>query len=181
VKILLASCACGGLLMACSDYSSGQQNTSAQNETAGAPDFGSATDIVSSDGSEVSTNNLNTADNGIGGPVQRESGNYQSSSTQGQSSDQELAKQIKIVLTTGSVGTTGVIAEDQLTRIDVQVRNGTVILTGPVGSEEEKQTIQKQVSAMKGVQSINNQLTVQPGSGPRNSIDSPLPRTQGNQ
>ncbi|MGZ8899008.1 MAG: BON domain-containing protein, partial [Limisphaerales bacterium] len=190
-KLLLArTCACGllaacGLLVACSDYSSGQQNSpsdlQSQNESGEATDSGSATDIVSSDGTEVSTNNLNDADNGIGGPTQRANGNYQSPSVPGQSSDQELAKQIKIALTTGSMGTTGVIAENQLTKIDVQVQNGTVTLTGAVGSDDEKRTIQKQVSGMKGVQSVNNQLTVQPGATARNPTDSPLPRTQGNQ
>lgn len=179
-KLILASCACG-LLVACSDYSTGQQNTVAKDESAEAPNFGSATDVVSNDGQGVNTNSLNVADNGIGGPAQRDSGNYQSQSMPGQSSDQELAKQIKIALTTGSMGTTGVIAENQLTKIDVQVQNGTVTLSGAVGSQEEKQTIQKQVSGMKGVGSVNNQLTVQAGATARNSIDSPVPRTQGNQ
>ena len=77
--------------------------------------------------------------------------------------------------------TTGAIAENQLTKIDVQVQNGAVTLSGSVASEEEKQTIQNQVAGMKGVQSVNNQLTVQPGSSAQNSTDSPLPRTPGNQ
>ncbi|MGZ8900862.1 MAG: hypothetical protein ACXW3Z_12265, partial [Limisphaerales bacterium] len=65
-KLLLArSCACGllaaacGLLVACSDYSSGPQNNAAQNKNGETTDSGSATDIVSSDGTEVSTNLLN--------------------------------------------------------------------------------------------------------------------------
>ena len=170
-----------GFLTACSDSNTGDQISSAQNESSESPNFGSATDVVRSDGTQVSTNQLNDADNGIGGPAQRASGNYQSQSMPGQATDQELAKQIKIALTTGSVGTTGVIAENQLTKIDVQVQNGTVTLSGSVASEQEKQTIQKQVAGMKGVQSVNNQLTVQPGSAPQNSTDSPLPRTPGNQ
>jgi hypothetical protein len=181
-KGILTACLAStcGFLVACSDYSSGEQTTVAKNESSEAPNFGSATDIVPSDGSGVNTNNLNVADNGIGGPMQRQSGNFESQSLPGQSSDQELAKQIRIALTTGSLGTTGVIAEDQLTKIQVQSQNGAVTLTGPVSSEDEKRTIEKQVSGMKGVKSVNNQLTV--GSGERrNATDSPVPRTTGNQ
>jgi hypothetical protein len=178
-KTFLAATACS-LLVACSN-SNNDQISSAQNESGEKPNFGSATDVVRSDGTQVNTNQLNVADNGIGGPAQRASGNYQSQSLPGQSADQELAKQIKIALTTGSVGTTGVIAENQLTKIDVQVQNGTVTLSGAVASEQEKQTIQKQVAGMKGVQSVNNQLTIQPGTGAQNSTGSPFPRTPGNQ
>ncbi len=178
-KTFLAATACS-LLVACSN-SNNDQISSAQNESGESPNFGSATDVVRSDGTQANTNQLNDADNGIGGPSQRASGNYQSQSMPGQASDRELAKQIKIALTTGSVGTTGVIAENQLTKIDVQVQNGTVTLTGSVASEQEKQTIQKQVAGMKGVQSVNNQLTVQPGSSAQNSTGSPFPRTPGNQ
>jgi osmotically-inducible protein OsmY len=175
-----ALCA-SALLAACSDSTTGDQISSAKNESSESPNFGSATDVVRNDGAQVNTNQLNVADNGIGGPAQRASGNYQSQSMPGQAADQELAKQIKIALTTGSVGTTGVIAEDQLTKIDVQVQNGAVTLSGAVASQQEKQTIQKQVSGMKGVQSVNNQLTVQPGTGAQNSTGSPFPRTPGNQ
>jgi hypothetical protein len=169
-----------GLLVACSDYSSGKQTSVAKNESGEAPNFGSATDIVPKDGSGVSTNNLNAVDNGIGGPMQRQSGNFQSQSMPGQSSDQELAKQIRIALTTGSMGTTGAIAEDQLTKIQVQSENGNVTLSGAVSSEKEKRTVEKQVAGMKGVKSVNNQLTVNSGHR-RNAIDSPVPRTSGNQ
>jgi hypothetical protein len=181
-KRILTACLAStcGFLMACSDYSSGDQTTVAKNESSESPNFGSATDIVPADGSGVSTNNLNVADNGIGGPMQRQSGNFESQSLPGQSSDQELAKQIRIALTTGSVGTTGAIAEDQLTKIQVQSQNGNVTLTGPVASENEKRTVEKQVAGMKGVKSVNNQLTVTP-SDRRNAIDSPVPRTSGNQ
>jgi hypothetical protein len=176
IACLASTC---GILVACSDYSSGDQISTAKNEGGESPNFGSATDIVPSNGTGVNTNNLNVADNGIGGPMQRQSGNYQSQSMPGQDSDQELAKQIRIALTTGSLGTTGAIAEDQLTKIQVQSMDGNVTLTGPVGSEDEKRTIAKQVSGMKGVKSINNQLSVN-SAQPRNPIQSPVPRTTGN-
>ena len=112
--------------------------------------------------------------------MQRQSGNYESQPKQGQESDEELAKKIRIALTTGSMGTTGVIAENQLTKIQVQSQDGNVTLTGPVSSEGEKQTVQKQVAGMKGVKSVQNQLTVVQGGG-QNPTESPLPRTSGNQ
>ena len=168
-------------MIGCSDYSSGNQVSSAKNESGEQQNFGSATDIVTKDGTQVSTNNLNVADNGIGGPMQRQSGNYQSQTLPGQGADQELAKQIRIALTTGSVGTTGVIAENQLTKIQVQAEGGNVTLSGAVGSEGEKQAVEKQVSGMKGVKSVNNQLTVQPGASAKNPTDSPFPRTPGNE
>jgi osmotically-inducible protein OsmY len=113
--------------------------------------------------------------------MQRQSGNYQSQSMPGQASDQELAKQIRIALTTGSVGTTGVIAENQLTQIQVQAQGGNVTISGAVSSADEKEAVEKQVSGMKGVKSINNQLIVQPGASAKNPTDSPFPRTTGNE
>jgi osmotically-inducible protein OsmY len=179
-KLILSSCACG-LLVACGDYSSGDQISTAGNESGEAPNFGSATDVVPSDGLTTSTNNLNVADNGIGGPLQRQSGSFQSQSLPGQSSDEELAKQIRVALTTGSLGTTGSIAEDQLTKIQVRAQGGVVVLSGPVSSEAEKRTIEKQVAGMKGVKAVRNALTV----GGRNVDDKPMdpiiPRTPGNQ
>ena len=179
--VLLGSTLACGILLGCSDSSSGDKISAAKNESGEQQNFGSATDIVKSDGTQVNTNNLNVADNGIGGPMQRQSGNYQSQEIPGQSSDQELAKQIRIALTTGSLGTTGVIAENQLTKIQVQAQNGAVTLSGAVSSEGEKQSVEKQVSGMKGVTSVNNQLTVQPGANAKNPIDSSFPRTPGNE
>ena len=170
-----------GLLVGCSDYSSGKQISAAKNESVESPNFGSATDIISSNGTQVITNHLNAADNGIGGPMNRESGNYRSQSMPGQSSDDELSKQIRVSLTTGSLGTTGVIAENQLTKIQVEAKNGNITLSGPVSSEGERRTIEKQVSGMKGVKSVSNNLTVQPGANSRNPVQSPVPRTPGNE
>lgn len=180
VKLFLLSGACS-LLVACSDYSSGNQTSTAGNKSGEAPNSGSATDIIPSDGTGVSTNNLNVADNGIGGVPQRQSGNYQSQSLPGQGSDEELTKQVKVALTTGSVGTTGVIAENQLTKIDVRVRDGVVVLSGGVSSEEEKKTIEKQVAGMKGVKAVRNALEVGGRSVEDKPIDPLVPRTPGNQ
>lgn len=177
-KLILAVCA-SGMLMACGG--NGDQISTAQNESGEGPNFGSATDVVSKDGTEISTNKANVADIGIGGPISRESGNYESQPMQGQASDRELEKKIRVALTTGSVGTTGLIAEDQLTKIQVQAQDGNVTLTGPVASEGEKESVERQVAGMKGVKSVKNQLTVGPKGVNENSIQSPLPRTPGNQ
>ena len=177
---ILATCA-SAALVGCGDYASGEQSTVTKNESSEAPNHGSATDIVSNDGNSVDTNDLNRADHGIGGPMQRQSGNYESQPVTGQASDEELAKKVRIALTTGSMGTTGVIAENQLTKIQVQANGGNVVLSGAVGSEDEKRTIEKQVSGMKGVKSVQNQLTVAPGATANNPTDARFPRTTGNQ
>lgn len=170
-----------GLALAGCGYSGGNDVTASRDETKEGANYGSATDIAQGDGSVRSTNELNSADNGLGGPANRQTGNYQSQELPGQTSDEELAKKIKVALTTGSLGTTGVIAENQLGPVDVKVENGAVTLTGAVSSEGEKQSFEKRVANMKGVKSVNNQLTV----GGRNLQDKPLqpiyPNTKGNQ
>jgi hypothetical protein len=159
LKPLFVAATLASLAVGCGNESGGSQVSANRNESGENSNFGSATDIRGPD-QVSSTNSLNEADNGLGGPVQRESGNYQSQPAQGQASDEELAKKVKVALTTGSMGTTGVLAENQLTPIDVKVQNGEVTLRGPVSSDQEKQTIQKQVEGMKGVRSVRNELTV---------------------
>jgi hypothetical protein len=178
-KALIAACAAAAALVGCGDYARGKQISSSRNESKESPNFGSATDI--SKNGEMPSNSMNSADIGLGGPVQRQTGNYQNQPLPGQASDKELAKKIKVALTTGSMGTTGTIAENQLTKIDVQVHDGNVTLAGPVSSENEKKDIGKQVSSFKGVKSVQNNLTV----GGRNVGEKPLeplvPRAPGNQ
>jgi hypothetical protein len=176
MKRLLLISTVAALLTACSSHK-GDDISAAKNESKETPNFGSATDIASTDGSKRNTNEINAADNGLGGPAQRQSGNYQQQPLPGQTSDEELAKQIRVALTTGSMGTTGVIAENQLAPINVDVRNGVATLTGPTSTEQEKETITKQVSHMKGVRGVVNNLRV----GDRHVQDKPLqplvPRT----
>ena len=161
----------------CGEYGDGK-STSVRNETRKSSNPGSATDIAKDH--QLPTNAANSSDIGIGGPVQRESGNYQTPWTPGQVSDEELAKQIKVALTTGSTGTTGAIPENMLTKIDVQVHNGDVSLSGPVGSEGEKKSIGKQVAGFRGVRSVQNNLTV--GGSERNErpLQPLIPRGAGN-
>jgi osmotically-inducible protein OsmY len=162
----------------CGDYTGGKQTSASRNESPETPNIGSATDIAK--GHDLPSNAANSADIGIGGPVQRESGNYQTQPTSAQISDEELTKQIKVALTTGSTGTTGAIPENMLTKIDVQVHNGKVTLSGPAATEEEKNSIGKQVAGFKGVRSVENNLTVG-GSGRNQRPLKPLvPRGGGN-
>jgi osmotically-inducible protein OsmY len=169
-----------GVLVGCSDYSGGQQISSSKKENNEAPNFGSATDIAPSNSPDLQTNRANAADIGIGGPLQHQSGNYRSQPLPTQATDEELAKKVKVALTTGSMGTTGTIPEGLLTKIDVKVKDGVVTLSGPVSSEAEKETIQKQVSGYKGVKSVQNNLTVGGGSIERKPLERLVPRSPGN-
>lgn len=45
-------------------------------------------------------------------------------------------------------------------RIKVEVKNGAVILTGPVESEKQKAAAEKQAKKVKGVKSVTNQLVI---------------------
>jgi osmotically-inducible protein OsmY len=127
------------------------------------------------------SNAFNKADIGLGGPVQREAGNYQQQPVPAEHSDEELAKQIKVALTTGSTGTTGTIAANQLTSIDVKVQDGNVTLAGPVTSDAEKTSIGKQVAGFKGVKSVQNNLTVGGSNRDQKPLAPLVPRGPGNQ
>src|SRR4051794_7960568 len=116
-KLLVAGCALAAL-MACSK--SGNQSSASA---------GSATPISPVNDPNLQSNSFNSADIGIGGPMLRESGNYKSKPPV-QTGDEELAKQIKVALTTGSTGTTGTLPENALTRISVNVNDGVVTLSG---------------------------------------------------
>lgn len=170
----------GFALVGCTQYDSEKPAVTAGEETGEQPTFGSATDIIGEDG-RTPTNIADRADIGIGGPVQRESGNFEAQPLPGQQSDSEMAKKIRVALTTGSLGTTGAIAEDQLTKIQVASENGVVTLSGPVGSEQEKGIIGQRVAGMKGVLGVKNELTVVQGPTRDVPLDPLVPRGPGNQ
>ena len=143
----------------CSNYVSEDAAITAGAENKEPPTFGSATDIIPENGTNVA-NIADSADIGIGGPVQERSGNYEDQPMLGQKSDEELEKQIRVAITTGSLGTTGAIPEDSLTSLGVHVNGGIVTLTGTVPSQEERTTIGTRVSGFKGVRSVRNELSV---------------------
>jgi osmotically-inducible protein OsmY len=141
--------------------------------------LGSATDIMDSRTGKADRNEADRADDGLGGPAQRQSGNYKSVQQSAQMPDRELEKTVKVALTTGSTGTSGVIADNQLTQIEVKADNGVVTLAGPVKNEEDKRIIEKQVKGMKGVRSVINNLQV---GSEKVSTEAPLvPRSPGNE
>lgn len=80
--------------------------------------------------------------------------------------DEDLRQRVLVSLSTGSIGTQGILASDQLTDIKVAVTNRVVTLTGDVQSEKNKKTIAKRVAGLDGVKSVNNQLTVNAGRKP---------------
>ena len=166
----------GLALIGCTQYDNGEPALTAGAENEEKPRSGSSTDIMGQDG-VTPTNPANRADIGLGGPPQTAEGNFEQQPLPGQESDAEMAKQIRVALTTGSLGTTGAIAEDQLTRIQVSAENGVVTLTGPVRDEKEKQAIENLVSDLKGVRGVKNQLTIV-GQTEDVPLDPIVPRTQ---
>jgi hypothetical protein len=80
--------------------------------------------------------------------------------------DQDVRQRVLVSLSTGSVGTQGVLASNQLTDIKVSVTNRVVTLQGEVVSDKNKEVIGKRVAGMDGVKSVNNQLTVNPNAKP---------------
>jgi hypothetical protein len=77
-----------------------------------------------------------------------------------------LRQRVLVSLSTGSIGTQGILASDQLTDIKVAVTNRVVTLSGDVQSEKNKKTIEKRVAGLDGVKRVNNQLTVNTGRKP---------------
>lgn len=158
VRIAVVGTAVLGIT-SCSNYVSEDAAITAGSENNEPATFGSATDIIAENGTNA-PDTADAADIGIGGPVQERSGNYEDQPIPGQKSDAELEKQIRVALTTGSLGTTGAIPEGRLTSLGVQVDGGIVTLTGRVGSEQERTTIGSRVSGMKGVRGVRNELSV---------------------
>lgn len=80
--------------------------------------------------------------------------------------DEDLRQRVLVALSTGSIGTQGVLPSNLLTDIKVSVTNRVVTLKGDVVSEKSKQTLAKRVSQLDGVKSVNNQLSVNPNAKP---------------
>jgi hypothetical protein len=76
--------------------------------------------------------------------------------------DKDIQQRVLVSLSTGTVGTQGILASNQLTDIKVTVTNRQVTLRGDVMSEKSKQTIGKRVAGLDGVKGVSNELTVNP-------------------
>ena len=88
--------------------------------------------------------------------------NYKGSKTV----DEDLRQRVLVALSTGSIGTQGVLPSNLLTDIKVAVTNRVVTLNGDVISEKSKETLGKRVAGLDGVKNVNNQLTVNPSAKP---------------
>lgn len=94
----------------------------------------------------------------------------------GGGADAALRDRVLVALSTGSTGTTGVVAEGALAdTIEVAVTNGVVTLRGTVGNREEIERLAGQVQAMEGVRSVNNELRTGVPSTRREG-DFPVPK-----
>lgn len=82
--------------------------------------------------------------------------NYKGSGTV----DDDIRQRVLTALSTGSIGTQGVLPSDLLTDIKVAVTNRVVTLSGDVTSEKNKATLGKRVAGLDGVKGVNNQLTI---------------------
>ena len=88
--------------------------------------------------------------------------NYKGASTV----DEDLRQRVTVALSTGSVGTQGILPSNLTTDIKVSVTNRVVTLRGDVASEKSRETLAKRVAGLDGVKSVNNQLTVNPKAKP---------------
>src|SRR5205085_3578061 len=69
--------------------------------------------------------------------------------------DEDLRQRVTVALSTGSVGTQGVLPSQLTTDIKVNVTNRVVTLSGDVASEKSKQAIGKRVAGLDGVTKVN--------------------------
>ena len=87
--------------------------------------------------------------------------------------DDDLRQRVTVMLSTGSVGTQGILASDQTTDIKVTVTNRVVTLQGDVADDKSKQTISKRVAKLDGVKGVNNNLTVSGARKPHSDLFKP--------
>lgn len=95
-----------------------------------------------------------------GAPAATEKG----AAPQANSIDKDMQNRVLVALSTGSLGTQGVIATNQLTNIKVEVKDRVVTLRGDVTSEKNRQTIEKRVKGLDGVTRVVNELKVNPSA-----------------
>lgn len=143
-------------LIACSDSSTRKQQAASE-PSRGASGIGEGTGVRPPEAPTAS----GTASRDSGNAATQQKGAAQSDVvSSAMDPNQELANRVRVAITTGSTGTTGVIAENMLTAIQVEAKDGEVTLSGPVQSENEKKVIGKRVSGLSGVKKVNNNLTI---------------------
>jgi osmotically-inducible protein OsmY len=80
--------------------------------------------------------------------------------------DDDLRQRVTVALSTGSIGTQGVLPANQTTDIQVTVTNRHVTLRGDVANPKSKEAIGKRVAKLDGVLGVHNELTVNPKAKP---------------
>lgn len=144
----------GVVLAGCSK--SAQLGSDAPNKVEG-NDFGKRTEIVSNDTQSAvgvaPVSQKSSGGNLIGGPGDKDS-------TAVVGTDAELQQRVRVAISTGSTGTSGRVAESQLSPIEVTAKDGVVTLSGPVAAAR-RATIVKVVRGLPGVRSVNDNLNPQ--------------------
>ncbi len=88
--------------------------------------------------------------------------------------DHDLRQRTLVALSTGSIGTQGILPSDQLTDIQVTVTNRVVTLRGEVTSQKNRETIGKRIAGLDGVKRVKNELKVNPAAkGARSDLLNP--------
>jgi len=88
----------------------------------------------------------------------------QPDTTAGNTSDDSLAQKVRVALSTGTTGTTGVYSEDLLLGIRVTASNGVVTLSGDVGNQSSRNDLATRAAAIQGVTGVRNELRVVEGA-----------------
>jgi hypothetical protein len=79
--------------------------------------------------------------------------------------DAALSQRIRVALSTGTTGTTGVYPSESLVNLDIHASNGVVTLRGSVDSEQARKNILGTVKSMEGVRGVNDELRVRSAAG----------------
>jgi hypothetical protein len=111
---------------------------------------------------------------GAAASSQKGSGNAVTDQQQPTTIDKDLQNRVLVALSTGSTGTQGILATNQLTNIKVDVKDRVVTLRGDVTTEKNRQVLEKRVKGLAGVDRVVNQLTVNPsGQTRRDGLQNP--------
>lgn len=99
-----------------------------------------------------------------GAPGKRQQGGGAVPQNDPKTIDQDLKNRVLVSLSTGSVGTQGVIATNSLTDIKVDVKDRVVTLRGDVTTEKNREVLENRVKGLAGVDRVINELKVNPNA-----------------
>lgn len=99
-----------------------------------------------------------------GAPSKTEQGGKAAAQENPKTIDDDLRNRVLVSLSTGSVGTQGVLATNNLTSIKVDVKDRVVTLRGDVTTDKNREIIEKRVKGLAGVDRVVNELKVNPNA-----------------